>query len=120
MITKVKNRLWNGIKNNQNELILIIASFVYGITLLTLAYGGYNNMTFLSYLLHPTIILLNILPILIGTLIIYNLCRKLLFSFLSGGIVCYIFSFINYFKLIFRDDPFIFEDMILWREAGKC
>lgn len=119
MITKVKNRLWNGIKNNQNELILIIASFVYGITLLTLAYGGYNNMTFLSYLLHPTIILLNILPILIGTLIIYNLCRKLLFSFLSVGIVCYIFSLINYFKLIFRDDPFIFEDMILWREAGK-
>lgn len=119
MITKVKSGLLNCIKNNQNELILIVASFIYGIALLILAYGGYNNMTFLSYLLHPTIILLNVFPILISSLIIYKLCRKILFSFLSVGIIYYIFSLINYFKLIFRDDPFIFEDMILWREAGQ-
>ena len=107
MITKVKSGLLNCIKNNQNELILIVASFIYGIALLILAYGGYNNMTFLSYLLHPTIILLNVFPILISSLIIYKISRKILFSNLSVG------------KIIFRDDPFIFEDMILWREAGQ-
>ena len=72
MNTKVKDEVSNCIKKNQNEIILIIASFIYGITLLILAYGVYNNMIFWSYLLHPVIILLNIFPILISSLIIYN------------------------------------------------
>lgn len=103
--------LWNG-------LILMLAGLCLGGLSLFFAYGDYSDVMMKSYFQHPLIAALNILPVVLGLFLVYVLVGRSWLAFLITGIVVWGFSLGNYYKLRFRDDPLMFEDIRHIREAG--
>ena len=63
------------------------------------------------------ILIMNTLPIQGGMLLIYSISNHIGVSFLLTGIICFAISEVNRFKMVFRDDPFVFSDVLLVNEA---
>lgn len=65
------------------------------------------------------LLLLNILPIWLLFLLFWAVTGRLWAGFMLGGGIAFGFSLANYYKIAFRDDPLIFKDLLLAREAGN-
>jgi len=104
--------LWNGI-------ILLMAGICLGGLSLFFAYGDYPDILMKSYFQHPLIAALNIAPVVLGLLLVYFLLGRPWLSFLITGVVVWGFSLGNYYKLRFRDDPLMFQDLKNFREASS-
>lgn len=98
-------------------LLLLIMSMLCGVMMLLLATGQYSVLVYLGYIKDVKLFALNILPVSILILLLYAITGKCWIAYLSGGSILYIISLCNYFKLYFRDDPLMFEDILLAREA---
>ena len=101
-----------------NVCITVFAGLCLGVLSLAFAYGDYPDLLFQSYFQVPLIAVLNILPALILVLALYFLFGRAWAAFLASAAVVMGFSLANYYKLRFRDDPVIFEDLKYIREAG--
>ena len=101
-----------------NVCITVFAGLCLGVLSLAFAYGDYPDLLFQSYFQVPLIAVLNILPALILVLALYFLFGRAWVAFLASAAVVMGFSLANYYKLRFRDDPVIFEDLKYIREAG--
>ena len=104
--------LWNG-------FVMLMAGVCLGVLSLIYAYGDYADILMKSYFQIPLIAALNILPVVLLLLLVYALVGCPWISFLCTGVVVWGFSLGNYYKLRFRDDPLMFEDMRNIREAGS-
>ena len=104
--------LWNG-------SVLLLAGLCLGGLSLFFAYGDYPDVLMKSYFQHPIIAVLNILPVVLGLFLVYFLVGRPWLAFLITGVVVWGFSLGNYYKLRFRDDPLMFEDIRHIREAGS-
>lgn len=78
---------------------------------LLLAFGYYGRTYFWGYFSHLDVFLLNTLPILLLELLLYCLIGRAWIAFLSTAVPVLAASAGNYFKIIFRDDPFICSDV---------
>ena len=80
---------------------------------LSFAIGRYENLfyIFLGYLRTREIFLLNWLPVVLLQMFLYALFNRQWAAFLLNGIVALGMSVGNYFKLIYRSDPFKFSDL---------
>lgn len=98
----------------------ILALSAVGITLvsLLLALGPYSLRLALGYLECPLILLLNLLPCVVLLFLVYGLTGRPGASFLITTAVVLGFSVGNYYKLMFRDDPVQFADLLLLKEVG--
>ena len=103
--------LWNG-------GILLLAGVCLGGLSLLFAYGDYPDVLMKSYFQHPLIAVLNIAPVVLTLFLVYGLVGRPWAAFLITGAVVFGFSLGNYYKLRFRDDPLMFEDLRHIREAG--
>lgn len=92
-----------------------------GITLvsLLLAVGPYALHLCLGYFECPLILLLNFLPCAALIFLLYGLTGRAGASFLLTAAVALGLSVGNYYKLTFRDDPLMFADLLLLKEAGN-
>ena len=88
-----------------------------GLCSLLLAYGNYAQAVFLSYFRHPVLLALNLLPALLLTLLLTALTGRANVGFFLSGFVVLGLSLGNYVKLLTRDDPLLFVDLTLLREA---
>lgn len=105
-------------KNELLEMfVLLLMSILCGSSMLWLAIGQYSNLVYLGYIKNIEIFVLNILPIIIFIFILYVIIGKSWISYFLGGVFSYIISLCNYYKLFFRDDPLMFEDVLLTREV---
>lgn len=107
-------------KNNFKVLFYeIVISCIFSISLLLLAYGERTNEIFLDYLKNPIVIVCNVLPVAVISLFSFEISKgnHYVVAFVDG--IIYALCASNYFKLIFRDDPIIFEDILLIKEAIK-
>ena len=104
--------VWNG-------LVLLLAGLCLGGLSLFFAYGDYPDVLMKSYFQHSLIAVLNILPVVLGLFLVYFLVGRPWLAFLITGVVVWGFSLGNYYKLRFRDDPLMFEDICHIREAGS-
>ncbi|MCI2106504.1 MAG: LTA synthase family protein [Intestinimonas sp.] len=100
-----------------NFSILLIASLCVGI--LSLAFSPVaNRMAMLcSYLKNPWLAFLNLAPVVVLAFLLYFVVRR---PGLAYGLTCGIVASLtaaNWFKLQFRDDPLMFEDLKLIRET---
>lgn len=96
--------LWNfGI------LLLSAAGLCFLSLLLGIGTGG--RVLLIDYLRHPLIFFLNFLPIFLFELLMFCLINRSWASFLATAVVFITASVGNYFKLEFRDDPFMFSDI---------
>ena len=102
-----------------NALMMLLAGVSLGFLSLLYAYGNYATAMMRSYLEHPRIACLNIAPVVVLLLILYGLLGRPWLSFLISSVVVWGFSLANYYKLRFRDDPLMFEDLKYIREAGS-
>lgn len=113
-IIKMKNNNW---KDIIRIIILIFMSILCGSAMLWLAVGQYSSLVYFGYIKNTIIYFLNVLPVILFILLIYTFVGKCWLAYLTGSIVWYIVCLCNYYKLIFRDDYLIFEDVLLLREA---
>lgn len=74
---------------------------------------------FQSYLEHPTILFLNLAPVVWLILILWCLTGRAALSFALCAAVTIGLSVVSWFKLQFRNDPLLFEDLLSAKEAGN-
>ena len=92
-----------------------------GITLcsLWLGLGPYEFRLAEGYVVYPLIFFLNLFPVLLLILLFYGITGRSGLSFgLTSGIVIAL-SLGDYYKLMFRNDPLMFADLFLLKEAGN-
>ena len=96
--------LWNG-------FFLLLFAFLLSVCSLRLAYGQYPDRFFAGYFADWRLLAMNTLPILFLLLLVYLLSGRPWIAWLVTGVPVFLASAGNYFKLLFRDDPFLFADM---------
>ena len=96
-----------------NMAALLLSSAALCVVCLSFAIGRYENLfyIFLGYIRTPEIFLLNWLPLLLMQLFLYAVFNRQWMAFLGSGIIALLMSIGNYFKLIYRSDPFTFNDL---------
>ena len=117
-IFKFKNKKLEGL-----FVLFIIISLSFVITSITLMFStatwNLEMPLFRSYFKSPLLLFMNFLPIFLLMIILYLALNKLWLSFLISSSLFVIMSFVNKFKLTFRDDPFSFIDVKLVKESMK-
>ena len=100
-------------------ILLMILSL--GITIITFIFAGpafnIEMPIFNSYFQSPILIFMNFFPIFTLILLVYLLSNSIWISFLVSWVFFLVLSLINKFKLMYRDDPFSFIDIVLVRES---
>lgn len=101
------------------NLGVLLASGV-GICLISLmlAVGHYSMRLIFGYFECPLIFVLNLLPVLAILLLLYGLTGRAQLSFGVTAALVFGLSAGNYYKLMFRNDPLMFADLLLLKEAG--
>ena len=101
-----------------NVLWMLAASAGLTLCSLRLAVGHYDTVIIRGYFEHPLILLLNFLPVLLLTLLLWLLTPRPWLGYLLSAGITVGGSAAHYFKLLFRDDPVMFADLLILREAG--
>lgn len=95
-----------------NSAALLLSSLSLCVVSLNFAIGRFEIFyIYLGYFRVRDILLLNWLPILFLQVLFYVLFNRQWLAFLTTGTIGLAMSIGNYFKLIFRSDPFTFSDM---------
>ena len=98
--------------------LLLCAGICLGALALLFAFGRYPWGVLEGYFQSGFLLAMNILPAVALLFLFYGLFGRAWLAFLLDGAVVLGLSLGNYFKLVFRDDPVYFEDMLILREAG--
>ena len=79
---------------------------------LNFAIGRFHLLyIYLGYFKNPEIFILNWLPVLAVQLVLYAVSNRQWLAFLGASMISLSMSIGNYFKLILRSDPFVYEDI---------
>ena len=103
--------LWNG------GMLLLAALGITAVRLL-LAVGDYRLLIFVGYFRHPLIFLLNFLPVAALMLLGWVVTGRSWAAYLFGALPALTLAFGNYYKMVFRNDPVLFDDLLFLSEAG--
>jgi len=99
--------------------VLLLASVGLALASTLLSTGPYALRIALGYFERPLIFLLNLLPCTVLLFLLYALTGRAGCAFLITSAVVLGLSLGNYYKLAFRDDPLMFADLLLLKEAGN-
>lgn len=102
-----------------NVGFVVLSALGIGAASLLLALGPYPMALANSFLERPLTLLLNLLPVVALMLALYGVTRRSGASFLVTAAVVLGLSLGHYYKLTFRDDPLMFADLLLLKEAGN-
>lgn len=80
---------------------------------------GEPDALFDAFLSNPVTVWMNILPVVFLVAIIYFACNSAAAAAMLGGALTMVLTWVNHFKLMFRDDPFLFEDLTIAMEARQ-
>lgn len=105
------------VKIIQTVGIVMILSIFLGICAIVLTVVPCDLLLIRIMLEDNLIFFLNVLPIFFMIIFLYFLCNTMWVTFLITGILVFAIAEINRFKMMFRDDPFVFEDILLISEA---
>lgn len=102
------------------QLVWVVLSAVgIGLVSLFLSIGSYPVRYVQGFFATPILLVLNIAPCVCLALLLYGITRRPLLSYSLTAAVVLGFSTANYFKLLFRDDPLMFADLTIVREAAN-
>lgn len=102
-----------------NILWLLAAGVGIALCSMLLAPGPYALRIALGYLEDPRLLVLNTVPVVLLLFLLYFAIGRGWIAFLATAVVVLGFSIGNYFKITFRDDPLLFEDLLYLKEAGN-
>lgn len=100
-----------------NVGFVVLSSAGLAVVSLLLAVGPYPLDYTGGYWECPVILVLNLLPAVFLGLLFYALTRRPAVSYALNALLILGLSTANYFKLTFRDDPLMFTDFTVVREA---
>jgi hypothetical protein len=116
------DRGWSGGKKALywvwNLGMLLLAAVGITLVSLMLAVGSYALRLCLGYFERPLIFALNLLPCAALLFLLYGLTGRAGCSFLITCVPVLGLAVGNYYKLAFRDDPVMFADLLVLKEAG--
>ncbi len=98
-------------------LLLTAAGVCLGLLSLWFAAGEYYIPMFLSYLKDPVLAVLNLAPAVMLVWFLYCLAGRAWLAFFLSSALVITFTWASLFKVLYRDDPLLFEDLLLMREA---
>lgn len=98
---------------------LCVVGIILGVLMLPLTVVPADLSLIKILLTSPPIIILNVFPVLCTLLICYFISNTVWVSTLITALFWGVIAEINRFKLFYRDDPFVFEDVFLAREAKE-
>ena len=98
--------------------VLLAAGLSLGWLSMFFAYGDYPDTIMKTYFQHPLILFLNIAPVVLALFLVYALVGRPWLAFLATDLVVWGLSLGNYYKLRFRDDPLMFQDLKNLRDAA--
>lgn len=102
-----------------NLLLAAGGGAALGMLSLVLAVGQYSWAVFWDYWTHPLLLLLNVLPAAVLSLLWYGILGRAWPAYLLTALPVLGLAFGNYYKLAFRDDPVIAADLLILAEAGQ-
>ncbi len=100
-------------------LAAIFGGIVCGLCSMYFATSQFSYQMFLSYLANPYIAVLNLVPPIIISALLYLLFNRAVWSFVFTNLIVMGATLINYYKIALRGDCFIAEDMTLASEAAN-
>lgn len=103
----LKSLLW--------ALIISLAGFLVQSILQN---GLFNYMHFV-YIIYPAVVLFNILPIFLIVALFYFLTNRLWIGMIVAYVPLVLMNITNYYKVLFRDEPFKMSDFQLINEMGN-
>ncbi len=100
-------------------ILILLSTLALGFSSLLLAYGnGVPDVVFITYLKNPYVLSLNLIPPILLFVVLYVVVGRAWAAYLADCIVVLGFSVANYFKLMFRNDPLMFTDIMYAGEAA--
>lgn len=98
--------------------LLLLAAV--GLTALCLIIGtvSFEKSLFFAYLDDPGLLFLNFAPVALLMALLFFLTNRAWLSYLLTGLVFLTLSFVNYFKISLRGDPFTFSDFAVAQEGA--
>lgn len=124
-LVSFKNKIKNKFSINRDSVIsfavtvgvIFIASLIIAAFMLVITVENYD-LKFIGILFSDVrVVLLNVLPVFFIMLILYFAFNRVWISYLFTGLIFYLIAVVNKFKVMFRGDPLVFEDIILVNEA---
>ena len=98
---------------------LFVWAFI--VTMMSLFLTAYSHAdtgkVFVSYFMFPSVIVLNFVPVLLAAAFFFCLTNRVWTATLFSSFVVFSASWINYFKMLFRSEPFMAADMAFVNEA---
>lgn len=99
-------------------IIIGILSFLLMAISFYFSTASFDSVLFESFFQGRWLMLMNFIPIFLIMSFFSLLFNKLWISFSLTGVILFIMSVVNKFKLTYRDEPFQFIDLQLFTEAG--
>lgn len=104
-------------------LVLIVLGTGTGLVSLYFGSAYYIMPMFVSYFKEPYILFLNLYPVILLICALYFILNRVWLSFFLTSAITMLLTLINYFKILFRNDPLYVSDFSLFFEsmdmAGK-
>lgn len=97
----------------------VLAGALVGVCSLLFAQSNIGYEMFLSYFKNPYILLFNLLPPVLLSLLFYLLTNRAVIAFLLTNLVVMVPTLVNFYKIAFRGDALVFEDLTLVGESKK-
>lgn len=92
-------------------LVFLGATLLLCATSLTFAFGSYVWDVYYGYFKNPMIFIFNWLPILLMQMVLLSACGRQWLAFLINSVLTFLPAIGNFYKLSFRNDPFVFSDI---------
>ena len=100
-------------------LLLLLGGCALGLLSLYFSAGDHGLYLFAWYLTQPKVLVLNLIPFVLLTLLLYAAVNRAWLAYLLSGAVVLFFSWAQYWKLMARNDPIYAEDLLVFSEATQ-
>lgn len=100
-------------------LLLLLGGCCLGLLSLYFSAGDHGLHLFAWYLTQPMVLVLNLIPFVLLTLLLYAALDRAWAAFLLSGGLCLFFSWAQYWKLMARNDPIYAGDLLILSEATQ-
>ena len=97
-------------------LLMALSFMLMGVTF-AFSSGVFNVFLYSSYLKSPLLMFMNFIPIFLLMGVIFLLSNRLWLAYYITSVLFFLMGVMNKLKLTYRDDPFVFSDIILAGES---
>ncbi|MBR6825555.1 MAG: sulfatase-like hydrolase/transferase, partial [Oscillospiraceae bacterium] len=111
-------------KERTKTVLTLVGFFLstFSLTVLILWIGtlNFSFSRLFYYFSKPLLVVLNYVPVMLLTLLLYWIFNRLWAAFFLTGAVSFLMAFVNHFKVLFRAEPFVALDLTTLVEGANA